>query len=297
MGVRYVDTTQASNGFVKDAALNFIVEFNDEVGYDSFLPSFNVAVDLADDVILRVAASQVMARVNYSDLKPGLAIDANFGTATGGNTSLKPYESDQFDVAVEWYYSDASMASAAIFNKEISNVVFVKQGVETVTGCGVSEADWSSCRVTRPRNGGDGSVTGMELQLQHIFDNGFGFITNYTYVDSESSGPDAKSMIPGVSENSFNGSLFFENDLFSTRLSYNWRDEWIGVGAAQAILNGNYTQVDASVTWHALENLDITIEGTNLTNEVIQSTDKNYALTYNTIEFGSRYYLSASYKF
>ena len=54
---------------------------------------------------------------------------------------------------------------------------------------------------------------------------------------------------------------------------------------------------DASIVWHAMENLDISLEGVNLTNEVIQSYDTNYDLTQNTIEFGSRYYLSASYKF
>jgi iron complex outermembrane receptor protein len=63
------------------------------------------------------------------------------------------------------------------------------------------------------------------------------------------------------------------------------------------VLNDDFSQVDASVTWHAMENLDITIEGVNLTNEVIQSYDINYNLTQNTIEFGSRYYLSASYTF
>ena len=50
-------------------------------------------------------------------------------------------------------------------------------------------------------------------------------------------------MVPGVSENSFNASVFFENDIISTRLAYNWRSEWIGVGAAQAVKNDNYQQM------------------------------------------------------
>jgi len=290
-GLRYVDTEQTSNGFADGNP------YNETVDYSNVLPSLNVAFDLSADVILRMAASQVMARNNYSDLKPGLAINANFGSATGGNPDLAPYESDQLDLAVEWYFTPASMASAAIFNKEIENVVFSVESQEYVEGCGAEESDWDNCRVTRPRNEGDGSVTGLELQVQHIFDNGFGFITNYTYVDSESNGPDGTSMVPGVSENSFNGSLFFESDLLNARIAYNWRDDWIGVGAAQSVMNDDYSQIDASLTWHAMENLDITVEGVNLTNEVIQSYDINYDLTQNTIEFGSRYYVSASYTF
>ncbi|WP_102795457.1 TonB-dependent receptor [Bowmanella denitrificans] len=292
IGLRYVDTDQASRGFAGGQA------FSDDVSYDNWLPSVNVAYDLTDDVILRAGASSVMARTNYSDLKPGLAIDANIGSAQGGNPSLKPYEADQIDVAAEWYFSPSSMASAALFYKDIANVVFNSESIQFVEGCGASEADWDKCRVTQPQNGGEGKVTGLELQLQHTFDNGVGFITNYTYVDSETTRPDgSKEMVPGVSENSFNGSVFFENELLSARLAYNWRSEWVGVGAVQSVRNDSYQQVDASVTWHVTEALDVTLEGVNLTNETIESYDINYDLTQNTIEFGSRYYLSASYKF
>lgn len=292
MGVRYVETEQTSQGFAAGQ------QFEETIDYDNFLPSINFAYDLTDNIIIRAAASQVMARTNYSDLKPGLAINENFGNATGGNPDLKPYEADQADLGIEYYFTDASMFSAALFTKQIENVVFSTEAVETVEGCGASPDLYDQCRVTRPRSNGDGEVTGLELQLQHSFDNGIGFITNYTYVDSETNTPDnTKEMVPGVSENSFNASLFYENAYISTRLAYNWRSEWIGVGAAQAVKNDDYQQIDASIIWHAMENLDVSLEGVNLTNEVIQSYDTNYGLTQNTIEFGSRYYLSVSYKF
>ena len=292
IGLRYVDTEQQSSGYVDNTA------FDETVDYDNWLPSINFAYDYSDDIIIRAAASSVMSRVNYNDLKPGLAIDANFGSATGGNPNLKPYEADQADIGVEYYFTEASLLSAAVFVKKIDNVVFSTEAIEYVDGCGTDPSKYDQCRVTRPRSNGDGDVTGIELQLQHSFDNGFGFITNYTYVDSETTTPDnAKEMVPGVSENSFNGSLFFENEQFSARIAYNWRSEWIGVGAAQAVRNDSYQQWDASLVWHAMENLDVSLEGVNLTNEVIQSYDTNYNLTQNTIEFGTRYYLGVSYKF
>ncbi|QFU06964.1 Colicin I receptor precursor (plasmid) [Pseudoalteromonas sp. THAF3] len=292
VGLRYVDTEQTSSGYADGQA------FKETVDYDNWLPSINIAFDVSDDVIVRAAASSVMSRVNYSDLKPGLAIQENFGSANGGNPYLKPYEADQADLGVEYYFTEASLFSAAAFVKQIDNVVFLTEEVEFVDGCGAQPSEYDSCRVTRPRSNGDGDVTGLELQLQHTFANGFGFVSNYTYVDSETTRPDgATEMVPGVSENSFNGSLFYENDHISARIAYNWRSEWIGVGAAQAVRNDDYQQWDASIVWHAMENLDISLEGVNLTNEVIQSYDTNYGLTQNTIEFGSRYYLSASYKF
>ncbi|RZF83392.1 TonB-dependent receptor [Pseudoalteromonas sp. CO325X] len=292
VGLRYVDTEQTSSGYADGQA------FKETVDYDNWLPSINIAFDVSNDVIMRAAASSVMSRVNYSDLKPGLAIQENFGSANGGNPYLKPYEADQAYLGVEYYFTEASLFSAAAFVKQIDNVVFLTEEAEFVDGCGAQPSEYDSCRVTRPRSNGDGDVTGLELQLQHTFANGFGFVSNYTYVDGETTRPDgATEMVPGVSENSFNGSLFYENDHISARIAYNWRSEWIGVGAAQAVRNDDYQQWDASVVWHAMENLDISLEGVNLTNEVIQSYDTNYDLTQNTIEFGSRYYLSASYKF
>lgn len=292
LGLRYVDTEQTSTGFGDGKP------YEETIDYDNWLPSINVAFDIKEDIILRAAASVVMARNNYSDLNPGLAIAKNFGTAVGGNPNLEPYTANQADLGLEWYFTESSMASAAVFYKDIDNVVFVTESVKYVEDCGASPDLWDQCRVTAPENGGSGSVAGIELQLQHNFESGFGFLTNYTYVDSETTRPNgSKEMIPGVSENSFNGSIFYEDDLFSARVAYNWRSEYVGVGNIQAVLNDSYQQVDASIIWHAMEDLDFSLEGVNLTNEVVQSYDVNYGLTQNTIEFGARYYLGASYKF
>ncbi|WP_028768443.1 TonB-dependent receptor [Shewanella fidelis] len=292
LGVRYVTTEQKSTGYADGNV------FNETVDYDNWLPSLNIAYNLSDDLILRGAASKVMARNNYSDLKPGLNIAQNIGSANGGNPNLKPYESTQADVGVEWYFSPSSLLSAAVFVKEIDNVVNVVESIEYVETCGPTEDEWDECRVTRPQNSGDGSVTGVELQLQHTWDSGIGFLSNYTYVDSEQTNANGeKELVPGVSENSFNGSVFYENDYITARVAYNWRTEWQGVGALNTVLNDDYSQWDASITWHVMENLNLTLEGVNLTNEVIQSRDTNYDLTQNTIEFGSRYYLGASYQF
>ncbi|MCL1140674.1 TonB-dependent receptor [Shewanella pneumatophori] len=292
LGVRYVTTEQKSTGYADGNV------FNETVDYDNWLPSLNIAYNLSDDLILRGAASKVMARNNYSDLKPGLNIATNIGSANGGNPNLQPYESNQADIGVEWYFSPSSLLSAAVFVKEIDNVVNVVESTEYVETCGPSEDLWDECRVTRPQNSGDGSVTGVELQLQHTWDSGVGFLSNYTYVDSEqTNAAGEKEMVPGVSENSFNGSVFYENEYITARVAYNWRTEWQGVGALNTVLNDDYSQWDASITWHILENLNLTLEGVNLTNEVIQSRDTTYDLTQNTIEFGSRYYLGASYQF
>ena len=54
-------------------------------------------------------------------------IAAIFGTdindADGGNPRLDPYRTNQYDASLEWYFSEASAVSFAVFHKDIGNFV------------------------------------------------------------------------------------------------------------------------------------------------------------------------------
>lgn len=56
---------------------------------------------------------------------------------------------------------------------------------------------------------------------------GFGVAVNYTYVDTSASRDTdtgaTECGYPGLSRQSYNSSVFFENGKFQARASYNWR--------------------------------------------------------------------------
>jgi TonB-dependent receptor len=98
--------------------------------YDFTLPSLDFDIELTDDLVLRASASQTLARAGYGSLVgtlnlptitrvdqgiPGEAI------ASVGNPGLLPYESDNFDLSLEYYYGDASYVSAGYFDKNVRN--------------------------------------------------------------------------------------------------------------------------------------------------------------------------------
>jgi len=98
--------------------------------YDFTLPSIDFDIELTDDIVLRASASQTIARAGYGSLIgtlnlptitrvdqgiPGEAI------ASVGNPGLLPYEADNFDLSVEYYYGDASYISAGYFDKKVRN--------------------------------------------------------------------------------------------------------------------------------------------------------------------------------
>lgn len=108
--------------------------------------------------------------------------------ASGGNPYLKPMESKQYDLSLEWYFSNVGSLTGTLFYKDLSNF-FVKGAtpqVITNPTTGVT----LPLDVDATRNGGEGSMTGFELAYQQFFDflpapfDGFGMQANYTYIDA-----------------------------------------------------------------------------------------------------------------
>jgi hypothetical protein len=85
--------------------------------------------------------------------------------------------------------------------------------------------------------------------------------------------------LPGLSD-SRNLSVFYENERISTRLAYNWRDEFLGgfdqFGAPVYV--EDYDQWDFILTWFATDRLAVFVEGINITKE----TQRTYSVTRNS---------------
>ncbi|MGJ8681878.1 TonB-dependent receptor [Paraglaciecola sp.] len=103
--------------------IRFAIE--EEHSYDNLLPSLNVNYILNDDMMVRFAASQSIARPEFNRLFPAFNVRENiFGTNSNGaigSASLNPYKSNNLDLSFEWYFAEGSLFSAALFNKKFSD--------------------------------------------------------------------------------------------------------------------------------------------------------------------------------
>ena len=292
IGVRYVDTDASNEGY--DPSLTTIEKGS--YNYDKWLPSFNLKVDLTDDVVLRASAAKVMARASYADLDPSYgAPNPTLLTATQGNIELDPFLANQYDLGVEWYFAEASIVSATIFRKDIDSFIINEPVVKYVPDAD-NPGDWT---VSTPTNGKGGSLDGIELQYQQDFGNGFGALVNYTYATGDGTDAAGETVdLPGLSENSYNLTGYYENDIFSVRMAYTWRDQYLARGLS--IGNRSYVddtaQLDAAFVYHATDYLDITLEGVNLTNEVVYEYQPNGDISVHS-EAGARYFLGAKFRF
>ena len=292
IGLRYVSTDASSDYYALDAEGNYGTTLStDTASYNELLPSLNVVMDLADDVILRTSAAQVISRPNYADMFSATSLSnlnsnvPGVQVATTGNVALEPFKAFQADIGVEWYFSDDGMVSVGYFMKDVSSFISARSETQQQIGIDiplyVDDSTMSPCGPTQPdcwdvgqsTNVGGGSIQGIEFQVQESFDNGFGYSVNYTYADAESPAenyPDLQNVFSDSSEHTVNTVGFYENDDFSVRLAYNWRSEYIMREAPNWYLNRTHEAfgtLDFSGSWAATDYLNITFEASNILEE------------------------------
>ncbi len=246
------------------------LSFNED--YTSFLPSLNLRLSITDELQARFAYGRTLTRPEFEQLAPAFNItNATNFIGSAGNPALRPYLSDNVDLGLEWYFSDASALTATVFYKQIDDYIvgFTNLDVELQ---GIVFAS-----VTQPDNQGQADISGLELgytQVLHFlpapFD-GLGIIFNYNSVNSnlELNNGD-KLLFPGVSDASYNTALFYDKGPIQARLAYTWRDEFLfdpsAIWGNQAYVD-EYEQFDFSASYRVTENVTTSFEVINLTDE------------------------------
>ena len=158
-------------------------------------------------------------------------------------------------------------------------------------------------RVTTTANAEIGNLFGWELAIQHMFgDSGWGVQANATIVNGDVEADrdivGEQFYLPGMSD-SANLSIFYENDVISARIAYNWRDEFLS-GTDQfgaPTFTEEYAPLDLNVTWYASDNMAVFFEAINITEEVQRTYSRYPEQFLRGNEYGARYNIGARYNF
>lgn len=85
---------------------------------------------MTDDILVRAAYSETISRPKFEDLAGGVIVNAAHdqtgANGSSGNPGLLPLESQNFDLSLEWYYSEDSYLAATFFDKRVANAMFSK---------------------------------------------------------------------------------------------------------------------------------------------------------------------------
>ena len=184
--------------------------------YKDFLPSLNLNYEPVQNVILRLAASKVIARPLLGNLSPitsGLSIPSDGSTSgarlTVGNPKLSPFRSTNVDASIEWYFAKGGLLSVAAFNKEIASfpqtIIFTTplSSILSADAIAAIRAGTTNAQslayvdnnlpfdVRQYRDAPGGYLRGLEVTYQQDFTflpgflKNFGALLNYTYIKSE----------------------------------------------------------------------------------------------------------------
>ena len=264
--------------------------------YTDYLPSVNLAYSATDDIILRASWSKNMQPLNLDQWGAGKTVGSVFDDSCGcmrvvngtlnGNPELDPWRSENYSLSAEWYMGEASMMYVATYDIEIES--FTESStvmIDEPDSDGVTRGPWP---FTANVQGNGGSVTGYEVGTKlafgdvfetNSFIDNFGIDANYTYSDSSQDAKDVHGNdLPfvGMSKDTYNFVLWYEQDAFSTRLAYNFRSpRLITRGSAstglQSLYQDDYAQLDLNVSYHFDENITVYINGSNITEEIQQT--------------------------
>jgi len=244
IGLRWVSTSteaEASRytGFNYQAdRRNLIRTAVTENDYTDILPSLNLSYVGIDDVVLRFAAAEVMARPNYVSIAPFETRNCGSRgcTAFQGNPDLDPYRSTQFDLSAEWYFNDSSILAFALFTKDVDSYIDIEQFEATLdywTEVGGMETEVQrQFAVERPINGEGLTLEGFEISYQQDIAYGFGVTANYTRSEADLTQTEALKMNEqepvffGHSEDTWNATVYYEGFGLAARLSYTFRSEY-----------------------------------------------------------------------
>ncbi len=305
VGLRYVNVDQDINSYqavaspanadVSSLFGNWIYQ-NTSNEHNKVLPSANLRFNMTSDVVFRFAASQTMTLPDYSALgASSWGSDLN-RTGGGGNPSLKPVLSTNFDGNIEWYFMPRGLLSLGAFSMDLED--YVAFGTETRMLYSELSNQLEAYTVSVPVNS-NGQVTGYEIVYEQPIGDSFGLSANYTYADGKTAHTwaDGSNHLLGTSKDTYNAGVYFENETFGARVSYSYRTKFlIGLSGANPYYQDDFGTLSVALSYRPSDWLSVSVDALNLNDPTITYYQSPVIPT-SFYSNGRQYYLNVRAKF
>ena len=255
-GVRYETTNMTTTVLPDPFALwlppgggnpGFIIdypssEYDAKINQANILPMVGVNWNIRDDLVLRTAFAQTLARPNFFELVPVLQYEFVGGPLFIGNPALQMSSLNNYDMRLDWTPEEEWLISGSVFYKQIYGPI---QYVQRFA---------ASFSYTTPVNFSSATLFGVELEgrvtAEPLFGEDFkGLATgaNFTYMNSQVQLPeidqsafraycvDVPSLpMTATSDYLFNVNLTYDYDATGTQVGifYNYQGKSLVAGAS-----------------------------------------------------------------
>lgn len=282
--------------------------------YDGYYPSLHLVYNLSDNLIARFAYAKTLGRPDFAEILPGTIInpddnagqDEPDGSVTVRNTGLQPYEGDNYDLTLEYYFKPAGVLSVGYFRKDLSNFFgavskLVDQSDLALYNLDSEYLGWNLATKT---NSGDARITGWEFnyvqqlnQLPGIWKD-FSVFANGTFLNlSGSNTADFRGFI----EKSGNWGVSYNGKKLGVKVKWNHRGEQVNapssLGGVQGYeYYGARTYLDINVDYRFNRRFAVFFNARNVLNEpqsrlLYAGVTPEYARNERSEEFGVQFAL------
>lgn len=266
-----------------------------ENSYVNVLPNVSFKYTPLSNLIIHAAFTTGIARPNYYALAPYVDSRPSDDELFAGNPDLAASYAWNFDLMGEYYFRSVGLVSGGAFYKRINDFIYNKRDEQyTAEKFGRDFADLNNpipaganWTFVQAQNGENVQVYGFEVAFQRQLDffsskflKGFGVYVNYTFTESKAKGitnEDGEERtglsLPGTAPHMLNGSLSWENQRFSARLSLNYAAAYLDELGGNAFEDRYYDQqtfLDANASYRITKSLRLFGEANNLTNQPLR---------------------------
>ena len=333
-GVRYVHTDQTSSGLTSGTLVTLKRSYEDWLPSMNLalFPHDDVIIRAA---VADVMTRPTLGNLTPGGSVDGFNYRINYGNpvlnpfrATSYDLAVEWYFAPQSIFSVALFKKDIASFPVATTTSGTFASTGLPLSVIPPSSPAAGDPERQLWTITSIGNGAGAKLKGVEISLQAPFKflpgflSNFGGIANATFVDSDAdytvAGPTINPCvapncafgpnIPGVrngtlfnlSKRAYNGTLYYDDGKLSARASVSYRSRYADANSGTGNVfegYGSTINVDASVRYAITDNIEISVEGINLTDEYrYRFTDIDADRNYENNHFGRTFLFGARVK-
>lgn len=260
---------------------------------DDLLPSIGIIQELRDDLTLRVAYSETVARQTFKELTPILQQEFLGGPVFVGRRDLGMSAIENFDIRLDYVPYEGALLSGSFFNKDITDPIEYVQRVISFT-------------FTEPVNYPSGRLSGFEFEARQRLGEfsprleGFSVGGNATFIDSRVQLPQdeidffanlgidlTERPMTGAPEHLYNLYLTYDYEPTGTQVSlfYTVKGDTLVAGAGvsennfvPSVFATEFDTLNFSLSQRLSDHVRLRFQAKNLTNPLIQEVYRDASL-------------------
>jgi|CXWL01.1.fsa_nt_gi TonB-dependent receptor len=206
-----------------------------EGSYTKVFPSIHFAYDITPNLKARASWSTSYGRPLLANIVPAITVSDASQTVTIGNPSIKPQESENIDLKLEYYFQTNGSFTVSAYRKDIKDYISsaLNLGI-TVPNIPSNGFDglYGGYTIFAPSNIGDAKVDGFEIDFKQRLAflpgalKGLTFRANYTHLKTEGKFAGTTlvqgSQLAGFIPKAFNAGLQYNYGKFGASFDVNY---------------------------------------------------------------------------